>query len=176
MNLIITGGCGHIGSYIAENIYKIKKIKKTFIVDNLKSNRFNSLFNQKKKNNLYFHMLDLNNRNSLDKFKNVKYVIHCASMTNAETSFERKKEMYKNNLNCLKTVIKFCKKNQAKLIHLSSTSVYGKQTKIVDETCEKKYLKPQSPYAHIKILEENILRRNTKYLLLTLYIINIFNI
>ena len=49
MNLIITGGCGHIGSYIAENIYKIKKIKKTFIVDNLKSNRFNSLFNQKKK-------------------------------------------------------------------------------------------------------------------------------
>ncbi len=165
MNLIITGGCGHIGSYIAENIYKIKKIKKTFIVDNLKSNRFNSLFNQKKKNNLYFHMLDLNNQNSLDKFKNVKYVIHCASMTNAEASFERKKEMYKNNLNCLKTVIKFCKKNQAKLIHLSSTSVYGKQTKIVDETCEKKFLKPQSPYAHIKILEENILRRNTKYLL-----------
>ena len=95
MNLIITGGCGHIGSYIAENIYKIKKIKKTFIVDNLKSNRFNSLFNQKKKNNLYFHMLDLNNQNSLDKFKNVKYVIHCASMTNAEASFERKKEMYK---------------------------------------------------------------------------------
>ncbi len=164
MNLIITGGCGHIGSYIAENIYKIKKIKKTFIVDNLKSNRFNSLFNQKKKNKLYFHMLDLNNQNSLDKFKNVKYVIHCASMTNAEKSFERKKEMYRNNLNCLKTVIKFCKKKQAKLIHLSSTSVYGKQAKIVDETCEKKFLKPQSPYAHIKILEENMLRRDTKYL------------
>ena len=52
----------------------------------------NSLFKKmQSENNLYFHMLDLNNQNSLDKFKNVKYVIHCASMTNAEKSFERKK-------------------------------------------------------------------------------------
>ena len=35
MNLLITGCCGHIGSYLAENVYKIKNIKITFIVDNL---------------------------------------------------------------------------------------------------------------------------------------------
>ena len=39
MNLLITGCCGHIGSYVAENIHKIKKIKKTILVDNIKSNR-----------------------------------------------------------------------------------------------------------------------------------------
>jgi len=33
---------------------------------------------------------------------------------------------------------------------------------LVDEACEKKYLKPQSPYAKIKILEENILKKKTK--------------
>ena len=27
MNILITGSCGHIGSYVAENIHKIKKIK-----------------------------------------------------------------------------------------------------------------------------------------------------
>merc|ERR1711966_207142 len=70
--------------------------------------------------------------------------------------------MYKNNLNCLKTVIKYCKKNDVKLIHLSSTSVYGKQAEIVDENCEKKYLKPQSPYAKIKLIEENMLKKNNK--------------
>ena len=48
MNLLITGCCGHIGSYVAENIYKIKKIKKTILVDNIKSNRFCSLYNLKK--------------------------------------------------------------------------------------------------------------------------------
>ena len=36
----------------------------------------------------------------------------------------------------------FLQKNNSKLIHLSSTSVYGKQTEIVDETCEKNTLNP----------------------------------
>ena len=80
-------------------------------------------------------------------------------MTNAEKSFSKEKQMYKNNINCLKTVIKFCKKNKVKLIHLSSTSVYGKQTDLVDENCEKKYLKPQSPYAKIKLIEEQMLKK-----------------
>tara|TARA_B100000795_G_scaffold38952_1_gene25656 strand:- start:6502 stop:7422 length:921 start_codon:yes stop_codon:yes gene_type:complete len=162
MKLIITGACGHIGSYIAENVFKIPKIKKTILVDNLKSNRHASLFNNIKKNKLEFHLADLNDEKSLNKFKNIKYLIHCASMTNAEKSFGVEKEMYKNNINCLKTVIKYCKKNNVKLIHLSSTSVYGKQTDLVDEKCEKKYLKPQSPYAKIKLIEENMLKREKK--------------
>ena len=54
MNLLITGCCGHIGSYLVDNIYKIKKIKKCFIVDNFNSTQINSLFNSKKKNNLKF--------------------------------------------------------------------------------------------------------------------------
>lgn len=80
-------------------------------------------------------------------------------MTNAAGSFNKKKEMYKNNINCMKNVIDYCLKNKSKLIHISSTSVYGKQTDLVDEKCEKKYLKPQSPYADIKLIEENMLNK-----------------
>ncbi len=169
MNLLITGGCGHIGSYLAENIHKIKKIKKTIIVDNLKSNNLSSLFNSKKKNNIKFFIKDLTQKNSLNEFKKIDYVIHLASMTNAEGSFNKKKEMYKNNLHCMKNIINFCKKNKSKLIHISSTSVYGKQTDLVDESCEKKYLKPQSPYADIKLIEENMLKKASKYIKYTTY-------
>ena len=70
--------------------------------------------------------------------------------------------MYENNLACMKNIINFCQKNKSKLIHISSTSVYGKQTDLVDETCEKKYLKPQSPYADIKLIEENMLKKSKK--------------
>jgi UDP-glucose 4-epimerase len=164
MNLIITGACGHIGSYVAENIYKVKKIKNTILLDNLKSNRFCSIFDLNKKNNLKFYIKDLNDKNSLSTFKNIDYIIHCASMTNAEKSFGKEKEMYRNNINCLRTVINYCKKNKVKLIHLSSTSVYGKQAETVDETCEKKYLKPQSPYADIKLIEERMLKKESKNL------------
>ena len=162
MKILITGACGHIGSYFVENLYKIKKVKKAILVDNLKSNRFNSLFGTSKKNQVEFYLKDLNDIQSLDSFKNISIVFHFASMTNAEKSFGKEKEMFSNNLNCIKTVIQFCKRTGAKLVHLSSTSVYGKQTDLVDETCEKKYLKPQSPYAKIKIMEENILKKNTK--------------
>ena len=164
MNLLITGGCGHIGSYVAENIYKIKKIKRTILVDNLESDRYCSLFNFNKKNRLKFYKRDVDKKNSLDDFKDVRYVIHLASMTNAEKSFGKEKEMYKNNIDCLANVINYCKKNNAKLIHLSSTSVYGKQTDIVDENCEEKYLKPQSPYADIKLIEEKMLIKESKKL------------
>ena len=164
MKILITGACGHIGSYLSENIFKIKKISKTILIDNLKSNRFNSLFNFQKKNNLNFFVRDLNNINCLDDFNNIDTIIHCASMTNAEKSFSKEKEMYKNNLNAMKTVIRYCKKKNTKLIHISSTSVYGKQAEVVDENCEKKFLNPQSPYAKIKLIEENLLKKNNNNL------------
>ena len=162
MKILITGALGHIGSYVAENIYKIKKVKETILIDNLQSNGPSSLYNLNKKSKLSFYIRDLNNKKSLNDFKNIDYLIHCASMTNAEKSFEREKEMTQNNLNCLKTVINFCKSKKVKLIHISSTSVYGKQTDLVDETCEKKYLKAQSPYAKIKLIEENLLKKEKK--------------
>ena len=162
MNLLITGCCGHIGSYLVNNIHKIKKIKKCFIVDNFNSTQINSLFNSNKKNNLKFYNLDLTKKSSLSKFNKIDYVVHLASMTNAAGSFNKKNEMYKNNIECMKNIINFCKVKKSKLIHISSTSVYGKQAALVDETCEEKFLKPQSPYADIKLIEERMLQKASK--------------
>mgnify|MGYP001157150696 FL=1 len=164
MNILITGACGHIGSYLVENLHKIKKVKKAFLIDNLESNRLDTLFNYKKRNKIEFFKRDLTDPKSLKGLKNVNLVIHLASMTNAAESFKLRKEMYSNNLNSFKTVINFCKKNRVKLIHVSTTSVYTKNTSLVDENCEKKYLKPQSPYAKIKLIEEKILKNLGKKL------------
>ena len=160
MRIIITGACGHIGSYLTENIYKIKKIKEVILIDNFNSQRYSSLFRLKKNVKLSFFNLDLS-KVPLKGFNKVDLVIHCASLTNAQGSFSIKKEMFRNNLQCMKNVINFCKKSKAKLIHISSTSVYGKQAKIVDEE-NKAYLKPQSPYAEIKLIEEKLLKKNKK--------------
>ena len=61
MKVLITGALGHIGSYVAENIYKIPKIKETILIDNFESKRFNSLYNLNKKSKLKFFIRDLNN-------------------------------------------------------------------------------------------------------------------
>ena len=168
MNILITGACGHIGSYLSHNINKIHKIKKVILVDNLKSNRYNSIFNLPKKIKISFFERDLNFKDSLNDFKNIDCIIHCASMTNAEKSFGKQNEMYSNNLNCMKTVINYCIRTNAKLIHISSTSVYGKKDGIVNED-NKSHLNPQSPYADIKIKEEEMLKRNSKKLRYTTF-------
>ena len=111
MKLLITGACGHIGSYLIQHVYKIKKIKQVILLDNFISQRYQTLFNLKQKKKFKFYKIDLS-RNNLNKFPKVNYVIHCASLTNAENSFNIKKEMYRNNLNCFNNIIKYCKKNK----------------------------------------------------------------
>lgn len=160
MKLLITGACGHIGSYIIEHVHKIKKIKEVILIDNFNAHRFHTLFNLSKKINFKFYKLDLS-KSKLNKLRKVDYVIHCASHTNAQGSFSIKKEMFRNNLACMKNIINYCKINKAKLIHISSASVYGKQVKIVNEDDES-LLIPQSPYAEIKLLEEKMLKKNNK--------------
>tara|TARA_B100001765_G_C19486018_1_gene331314 strand:- start:421 stop:1353 length:933 start_codon:yes stop_codon:yes gene_type:complete len=160
MKILVTGGLGHIGSYIIENISKIKSIRELYVIDNLYSNKINSLFNlRKKKAKLFFINKDLSKKDSLKNFKKVDIVINLASITDAEKSLEIKREIYKNNLGIFNNVVAYCRKKSSKLIHISSTSVYGKQSGIVDEKCKK--LRPQTPYAKIKILEENILIKNS---------------
>ena len=158
MNIIITGACGHIGSYLVQNLSKIKKLKKVILVDNLKKNNINSIFNLRSKPKISFFQIDLTKKNPLINFKKIDLIIHCASLTNASDSFNNKKKMYQNNLACMKNVINFCKKNKTKLLHISSTSVYGKQAKVVYED-DKRFLNPQSPYADIKLMEEKMLNK-----------------
>ncbi len=167
MNILITGACGHIGSYLVHNVHKIKGVKKVYLVDDLKNGRINTLFNSKKKNNLKFFVCDISEKNSLNFLKNINVVIHLASLTNAAGSFKIKKHMYSNNLNCFRNIINYCKKNNSKLIHISSTSVYGKQSDMVYEDSGNKFLKPQSPYADIKLIEEKILKKEKKLKFIT---------
>ena len=159
MKILITGGLGHIGSYILQHINKIKVLKKIYIIDNFSTQRYCSLFNLSRSNKkIYFIQKDLSQKNSLKNFRNVDAVINLASITDAAGSLKIKKKIYKNNLGIFINILNYCKKNSSKLIHISSTSVYGEQNGLVDENCTN--LKPKSPYAEIKLIEEKLLQKN----------------
>ena len=72
-----------------------QEYKKTIIIDNLKSAQINSLFKSKKINNLKFYQLDISQKNYLNKFKKIDYIIHLASMTNAERQLCKKMKCIK---------------------------------------------------------------------------------
>ena len=119
------------------------------------------LLNLTLKRKVFFINQDLSKKKINLKNENIDFVIHLASTTNAAASLNNKKDVYKNNLSCFNNVVNFCMKKKARLIHISSTSVYGSQELYVDEECKE--LKPQSPYAEVKIKEEKILKKiNTR--------------
>ena len=160
MNLLITGALGHIGSGLIEKISKIKNIKNLYLLDSARSNNLNVLFNLNLKDiNSNFIFDDLKNKKSLKNIKKkIDVVVHLASITNAEQSFKNRKLMIENNYSIFKNIVAFCIKKKSKLIHLSSTSVYGQSSTIVDENYGN--LEPRSPYAEEKLMEEKYLKKS----------------
>lgn len=159
MNLLITGGLGHIGTFLLYNSHKLKNINKIFVIDKL-NEKMLGLINLNIKKKINFINQDIS-RNSiiLNKIK-INVVIHLASITNAAASIKNKTEVKRNNLSCFQNVVNFCKKKKICLVHISSTSVYGSQKLHVDEECKELF--PQSPYADVKIKEEKILKKTNK--------------
>ena len=165
MILLITGGLGHIGSYVIPKLINKKNINKIYLLDNLSNQRFNVLFELKDKK-VNFIYGDLSNKKTLKNLPKSDIVIHLASITNAEKSFENEKEVNENNFGSFKNIVEYCNKYESRLIHISSTSVYGPQKNLVDESQKKIF--PRSPYAEIKWKEEKILKKQTKFKFITL--------
>ncbi len=167
MNILVTGGLGHIGSFFLKNLNRIKNLKNIYVIDANFGNNFNSLFSENVNKKVNFYLEDILNFD-FNKIKKIDYIIHLASHTNAENSLGKKKIYYENNFNIFKKICNVAKKKKSKLIHFSSTSIYGKSNSIVIEDIDE-YLKPQSPYAQIKFDEEKFLKKtNLDYVTLRL--------
>ena len=159
MKVLITGALGHIGSSLIRSLSKNNNINKIFLIDNLISLRYCSLFSLPKNTKYSFKNLNISNC-KIEEIPKADYVIHLAAKTDAAQSAGYEEEFYSNNLKATKNIIKYCKKNSCKLIFASSTSVYGPQSTLVDENCKKSELKPQSPYADIKLFEEKLIYKS----------------
>ena len=160
MNLIITGGMGHIGSKLINKISSIKKIKKILIIDNFSSERYITFIKLKNRQKIIFFDENLVNFDTKKIKIKIDCIIHLASTTNAEKSFTNKDKVLDHNLECTNKVLDLAKKN-TKIIFASSTSVYGSQHKTINSKNNQDNIFPQSPYAHSKILSENVIKKRS---------------
>ena len=158
MKIVVTGALGHIGSFVIRKLpYKFPGAE-IIMIDNMMTQRYSSLFNLPSTGNYKFIEMDITTQDIRPLFDDVNIVIHLAAITDAAGSFEKATEVEENNFQSTVKVANACLECGARLITLSSTSVYGTQNDVVDEDCPGEELQPQSPYAKTKLKEEKLIK------------------
>jgi len=156
MKIVVTGALGHIGSRLIRELAIDFPGSRITLVDNLMTQRFPSLFDLPKNVEYKFLEADVRNIDFKGVIDESSVVIHLAAITDAAGSFSNAEIVETNNYDSSKKILDSCKESGARLITLSSTSVYGTQEEVVSEDCGSENLNPQSPYAVTKIREEGL--------------------
>ena len=160
-NILITGGCGFIGSNFLN--FMINKYPKLNFIN------IDALYYCAKENNI-----TLENRNALNykfikgniqnkefidyilKTNNIDTIIHFAAQSHVDNSFSNPIQYTKDNIlgthNLLEAVREYGKIN--KFIHISTDEVYGETNNEIKS--EKSILNPTNPYSATKASAEMI--------------------
>ena len=176
MKILITGGCGFIGSNLSIFLKQNIKNSKILSIDNL--SRKGSNLNQKrllkhKIKNLKINLSDLKKVISLQRFD---LIIHCAAEPAIEISRSKANEVFKSNLVSTFNILQKCAKDKSNIIFLSSSRVYAIEDLLKlkkNQTVNEKFNveKAKSIYGFTKISSE-LLIKEYSYLYKIKYLIN----
>ena len=158
MKIVVTGALGHIGSALIRALPFDFPDAEIVMIDSMMTQRYASLFDLPVIGRYQFIEADVRNIDLPPLFDGANAVVHLAAITDAAGTFDRAAELEANNFDATAKVAAACRETGARLIHLSSTSVYGTQNALVSEDCALDELKPQSPYAETKLKEEELIR------------------
>ena len=143
MKILITGGCGFVGSNIA--IYLKKKLKKTKIysLDNLIRTGSDQNKNRLKKYKIKNYKINIENFEKLKTLPKFNLIIDCCAEPAIEVSKREPDRVFKTNLFGTFNILKKCIIDKSNIIFLSSSRVYSieKLRKLINNLNIKKDIK-----------------------------------
>ena len=152
MKILVTGGCGFIGSHMVDRL--LNEGHSVRVIDNLSTGRLKNLEHQKDNPKLSVHIHSITDFESiLPLFEDVDQVFHLAALADIVPSIEKPMEYHHSNVNGTISVLEACRKHHVKrIIYAASSSCYG----IPDTypTNENAPIRAQYPYAVTKYLGE----------------------
>ena len=159
INLLVTGGCGFIGSNFINYYFPKKKVQQLVNLDAMyycasESNVMENIRNDKK---YVFIKGNLTNSELITlilKEHQITHVIHFAAQSHVQKSFDDSLTFTQDNIVGTHVLLENCRKYNKiiKFIHVSTDEVYGESMNIVDEQhkTEHSILCPTNPYAATK--------------------------
>lgn len=163
-NLLVTGGCGFIGSNFVNYIFKKNKYR----IINLDAMYYCANENNVKEeirndDNYKFIKGNLCSKDLVNHILNdynIEYVIHFAAQSHVQNSFEDSLQYTHDNVLGTHVLLECCRKYNKvkKFIHVSTDEVYGESMLSISENkkTEQSILCPTNPYAATKAAAELI--------------------
>jgi UDP-glucose 4-epimerase len=171
INILITGGCGYIGSHIT--LLLKRQGFNIIVVDNLSTGHRNNMLE-----NVIYEIGDIGDGNFLEDLFNrhsIDIVMHLAAKTSVEESIRQPEFYYEENTLKSINLMKVCGRYSVKHFIFSSTAaVYGHTT---DQAVnEKKCINPINPYGKSKYIAELALNHLATEYAMRLTILRYFNV
>lgn len=155
MVVLVTGGCGYIGSRLIRDLASAPGFEgeTVRVLDNMMRERYVSLMDLPSQGRYEFIEGDIRKDEDLKRaFHDVDVVIDLAGVTNAPISFERKELTFDVNVTGGKKVVEHAVRSDVdRFVYSSTASVYGPTKGVVDENYP---CKPISPYGETKLQAE----------------------
>ncbi len=149
MHVLVTGGCGYIGSELVPLL--LEKGYDVTILDNFSMSSPSILFNLRKDVNFIFG--DIRNEEDVKSaLKGCDAVVHLAALTGADESFKAKERTFDINLRGTENLLKLAADEEVeRFVFSSSCNIYGRQEGVISEESKPN---PLNPYAESKRLAE----------------------
>ncbi len=129
MNILITGGSGFIGSYLAEHL--LKNGDSVVILDNLSTGRLANIKNIYRHKNLEVHIDTIFNRELVDELvKNCDQVYHLAAAVGVRFIVDNPVQTIETNVGGSEILLKAANKYKKKIFIASTSEVYGKSDEL----------------------------------------------
>lgn len=173
--ILITGSEGFIGSHLVESLVKKNCSIKAFV----QYNSFNQIgwlndLDKKTLNHVEICFGDIRDFESVKKaVNNCKSVINLAALIGIPYSYEATESYVDTNIKGLLNLMNACKNEQKKIIHTSTSEVYGTAQSF--KINEKHPLVAQSPYAATKTAGDQLAISFNKSFDLPIGVIRPFN-
>lgn len=127
--ILITGGAGFIGSYLAEKL--LARGEKVIAVDNLSTGNSKNIAHLKKNKNFKFVKGAVLEKAKMDRLaRQSKQIYHLAAAVGVKTIMDKPLESFINNLKSTETILELALKYRLPLLFTSSSEVYGKNDKL----------------------------------------------
>jgi len=169
INWLVIGGSGYIGSHISR--YFLEKKENIYILDNLSTGLKKR--NVSKINFYSFDCRETKKLNDLLNKKNIRGVIHLASLKQARESLREPLKYWDSNINATISILKSFENSPVKFLLFSgSCSIYGSSNEVIEDIRPN----PLSPYAWTKLCSEQIIKDCSRYLDLSWMSLRYFNV